>query len=100
MAQQSFTCEICSASFVSEDLLADHEEQVHADSEGRFVCQFCQERFRSDDALQAHFEERHGGEAPDSLPCPECGIAFADDALLEEHMAQAHPHFPGMTRGS
>ena len=98
MAQQSFVCDQCSAAFVSEALLDGHR-QLHQQAPLAVACRFCGEAFADESLLEAHAGQEHGGLRDESLPCPECGATWPTTARLEEHLAVAHPHFPGMTRG-
>lgn len=97
MAQEALTCTICGAAFIAEEQLGEHRRQVHADEV--YVCPTCLLEFSTDNDLALHQQAEHSTIAPDAVPCPECGLAFATAPILEEHLARVHPHFPGMTRG-
>lgn len=74
-----FSCQICSKTFKTKQLLKNHEKTHNK----QFQCSACSKKFPSQSRLNTHRKENH--ENPRSFGCEECGKKFNRKGNLKKH---------------
>ena len=92
LAQDGYTCTICSHQFASMTNLQRHL-RIHAGSIGKEAkCPQCDYRASTITHVKRHMAHKH---LERSLPCPHCSFMGATNAELKIHMAKKHLELTG-----
>lgn len=76
-------CEECGKTFADPKKYKMHFYQHHA----LVPCQFCGDQIIGFSKMREHNRKNHRG---DPIPCPECGVKFADERNLVRHKRVMH----------
>ncbi|XP_063231960.1 zinc finger protein 91-like [Bacillus rossius redtenbacheri] len=99
-ASDSFTCEVCCKTFLSEEKLVKHKKNSHKEETSIslyrgtyqlfFVCELCGSSHHSKSERWRHVYKCHGGEAMLRCDRGSCEKVFTTRALRHEHCASHH----------
>ena len=84
-APPSFSCDLCSRVFQSDDRLKNHIKLVH-----EVQCLICHTIFYDSYDLSVHKLAAHTNHAPMNVPCFLCGKCFDDPATATKHLQYNH----------
>jgi hypothetical protein len=92
LAQDGFTCSVCSHQFASMTNLQRHS-RIHTGNPGKEVkCQLCDYKASTLTHVKRHMAHKH---LERSLPCPHCSFMGATNAELKIHLARKHLELTG-----
>ena len=92
LAQDGYTCEVCSNQFASMTNLQRHL-RIHNGNLGKELkCQHCDYKASTVTHIKRHMAHKH---LERSLPCPHCPFMGATNAELKIHMARKHLQLTG-----
>lgn len=78
----SFTCEMCDASFEKRHLLNRHVRLKHTEKERKYQCKICKKSFFNNSTLKKHAESH----SEKNKPCEHCGKLFSCMNNLRTHL--------------
>lgn len=92
LAQDGYTCSVCSHQFASMTNLQRHLK-IHSGDVGKEIkCIHCDYRASTITHVKRHMAHKH---LERSLPCPHCSFMGATNAELKIHMARKHLELTG-----
>lgn len=92
LAQDGYTCAICSHQFASMTNLQRHLRIHNGDIGKEIKCAHCDYKASTITHVKRHMAHKH---LERSLPCPHCSFMGATNAELKIHMARKHLELTG-----
>ena len=91
LGRRQILCHRCGASFTDKSTFLNHIESHGEVVEKRFVCEFCPYSTNVRRLLREHYERMHPPTPRTrSHVCDQCGKAFFEKAVLDEHVNYVH----------